>query len=207
MGNIDLGEIVYTGGWRTNAISILQKLNNQKLFMKNLFIFNKGVTMSSIVVTPIGTVHSPFQTPAGTPIQPAAAEAVTGTVVLEPQYVPGLDGLDGFSHIVLLTYFHLAKPYRLHVTPFLDDTERGLFATRAPSRPNPIGLSVVELLRIEGATLHIRGVDIVDGTPLLDLKPYVPAFDRPDQVRVGWLSDRLDALPERRDDGRFVDEA
>ncbi len=161
--------------------------------------------MTPIIFEPIGTVFSPFKQPAGTPIQPKAAGETAGRVELLPQYVEGLASLDGFSHIVLLCYLHLAKDYQLKVRPFLDDRQHGLFATRAPARPNPIGLSVVALDRIEGATLHIRGVDLVDGTPLLDLKPYVPAFDAPTAVRLGWLADKIDQLPEARDDGRFVD--
>lgn len=159
--------------------------------------------MNPISLTPIGVVHSPFSEPAGTPIQPRAAKGVFGTITLAAEYAAGLADLDGFSHIIVLSYFHRAAPFKLAVTPFLDDAPRGLFATRAPSRPNPIGLSVVELVRVEGTTLHIRNVDMLDGTPVLDIKPYVPAFDGPENVRVGWLAARLGDLPDRRDDGRF----
>lgn len=162
--------------------------------------------MNPITLTPIGVVHSAFNRPAGTPIQPRAARGMAGTIVLEPEYAAGLADLEGFSHIIVLSYFHLAGPYRLMVTPFLDEETHGLFATRAPARPNPIGLSVVELVRVEGAVLHIRDVDIVDGTPVLDIKPYIPAFDAPPATRIGWLADQLDGLPDRRDDGRFTGE-
>ncbi|MBN2470114.1 MAG: tRNA (N6-threonylcarbamoyladenosine(37)-N6)-methyltransferase TrmO [Anaerolineae bacterium] len=166
----------------------------------------KGHPVNPITLTPIGTVHSPFIRPAGTPIQPRAAQDVEGTIVLAPEYAAGLAGLAGFSHIIVLSYFHLVGPYKLAVTPFLDEKTHGLFATRAPARPNPIGLSVVELVRIEGSTLHIRNVDIVDGTPVLDIKPYVPAFDAPPASRIGWLAGQLGELPEQRDDGRFEEE-
>ena len=156
-----------------------------------------------IVFKPIGIVHSPHAAPAGTPVQPAAARDITATVTVFPQFVGGLKDLDGFSHIYLLCHFHKAGPFRLTVTPFLDSTPRGLFATRAPARPNPIGLSIVRLDRIEDNVLHTRDVDILDGTPVLDIKPYVPEFDRRGQVRCGWLENKLDRLPGARDDGRF----
>ena len=98
-----------------------------------------------------------------------------------------LADLDGFSHIILLCHLHKTGSYRLKVVPFLDTQPRGLFATRAPSRPNPIGLSVVELLRIDGNKLEIQGVDLLDGTPVLDIKPYVGEFDDRGQSRAGWL--------------------
>ena len=152
---------------------------------------------------PIGTIRSPFTERAGMPIQPTGARGVRGTVELEPQYAEGLRDLDGFSHVILIYHFDRSRGYDLTVTPFLDTQPRGLFATRAPRRPNPIGLSVVALERIEGTVLHIEGVDVLDGTPLLDLKPYVPAFDAPTGCRTGWLEE-ADADPrERRSDGRF----
>ena len=162
--------------------------------------------MTEISFTPIGVIHSPFSQPQGTPIQPGAAAGVSGTVELDPTYIEGLQGLDGFSHIMLLYHFHLAKTYQPHVKPFMDDAAHGLFATRAPARPNPIGVSVVELVRIDGATLHLRGVDIVDGTPLLDIKPFAPGFSGPANARIGWLAERITVLPETRDDGRFAED-
>ncbi len=160
--------------------------------------------MNPITLTPIGVVRSPYQQPQDTPIQPGATRGVAGRVELEPQYAEGLADLDGFSHIVLVAYLHLAKFSGLRVTPFLDEQPRGLFATRAPARPNPIGLSVVRLERIAGATLHILDVDLVDGTPVLDIKPYVPAFDQPEDFRIGWLADRVARYRDARDDGRFA---
>ena len=136
---------------------------------------------------PIGVIHSPFREPAGTPIQAAMAEGVEGRVEVFPEYAAGLKDLDGFDRIWLVYQFDRAPPPRLVVTPFLDDVPRGVFATRAPCRPNPIGLSAVRLERIEAGVLYVRDVDILDGTPLLDIKPYVPRFDHFEVRRCGWL--------------------
>jgi len=162
------------------------------------------MTAGEISFKPIGIIHTPFKEPEGTPIQPKAGEGVEGYVEIFPEYVDGLKDLDGFSHIILIYYFHLSRPYRLKVTPFMDDQERGLFATRAPSRPNPIGISVVRLMSIEKDKIFIRDIDIVDNTPLLDIKPYVPAFDEPGEIRIGWLQSRVDKLKKTKDDGRFT---
>ena len=159
---------------------------------------------SKIELSPIGIIYSPFKEPKGTPIQTAAAKDIEGKVEIFKEYVEGLKDLNGFSHIILLYHFHLTKGYSLLVKPFMDDTIRGVFATRAPRRPNPIGLSVVRLLRIEGNILYIKDVDIVDGTPLLDIKPYVPDFDIKDVRDIGWLKKRVQNLPQLRDDGRFI---
>ena len=137
---------------------------------------------------PIGIIHSPFTEPAGTPIQAALAEGAAGTVEVFPQFAAGLKDLDGFDRIWLVYPFDRASPAKLVVTPFLDNEPRGVFATRAPCRPNPIGMSAVRLLRIDGCKLRVADLDILDGTPLLDIKPYVPRFDRLDVSRVGWLS-------------------
>lgn len=161
-------------------------------------------TPATVTFTPIGLVRSPFARVEDMPIQPAGAREVLGTAELLPEYAPALADLAGFSHLILLYCFHRAKPYSPTVTPFLDNTPRGLFATRAPSRPNPIGLSVVELLAVEGNVLRLRGVDILDQTPLLDLKPFVPAFDAPPgEVRTGWLAQCAERTAAARSDGRF----
>jgi tRNA-Thr(GGU) m(6)t(6)A37 methyltransferase TsaA len=136
---------------------------------------------------PIGFIHSPFNERRGTPIQPTRGRGVRGTVEIMPEYAGGLADLDGFSHVVLIYHFHRSQGFDLRVTPFLDTEKRGLFATRAPRRPNPIGLSVVRLIGIEDNRLLIEDLDILDGTPLLDIKPYVPEFDRRTEVREGWL--------------------
>jgi len=136
---------------------------------------------------PIGIIHSPFKEPRGAPIQPSRAKGAAGTVEVFQEYEEGLCDLEGFSHIILLCHLHRTRGYRLKVVPFLDTELRGLFATRAPSRPNPIGLSVVELAGIEGTTLAVRGLDLLEGTPVLDIKPYVGDFDDLTDTRAGWL--------------------
>jgi tRNA-Thr(GGU) m(6)t(6)A37 methyltransferase TsaA len=156
-----------------------------------------------IEYTPIGIIHSPFIELEGMPIQPAGAKGIKGTVEVFKAFQRGLKDLDGFSHIILLYHLHRSRGFRLHVVPFMDSELRGLFATRAPKRPNPIGLSVVRLDKIKGGVLHIRDVDILDGTPLLDIKPYVPKFDAPMKVRIGWLKKARKGVSRRRSDGRF----
>ena len=138
------------------------------------------------------------------PIQPAAGKGSTAQVEVYPAFQPGLKDLDGFSHVVLLYHFHRNRSFRLQVVPFMDDQERGVFATRAPSRPNGIGLSVVELVRIENGVLHIRNVDMLDGTPLLDIKPYVPAFEPETEIRTGWLTEVGKTVHRRLSDDRFL---
>ena len=139
-----------------------------------------------IEYTPIGTIHTPFKKVEGMPVQTKGAEGVPGTIEIDPGFAEGLKDLDGFSHVFLLYHFHRAGTRRLEVTPFLDSTPRGVFATRAPRRPNPIGLSVVRLKSVEGNVLHVENVDILDGTPLLDIKPLVPRFDITEELRSGW---------------------
>ena len=152
---------------------------------------------------PIGIVHSSFKEARGTPIQPKAAKGIEGTVEIYAEFADGLAYLDGFSHIILVCHFHLAQNYKLKVIPYMDDQQRGVFATRAPSRPNPIGISVVRLNRIENNRLYIQAVDIIDGTPLLDIKPYVPEFDSEEDIKIGWLEKRVHKLSTSKDDGRF----
>ena len=152
----------------------------------------------------IGTIHTPFAEREGTPIQPAGAEGVRGTVEVFPEYVEGLRDVEGFSHVVLLYHFHRSEGYQLQVVPFMDTVPRGVFATRAPRRPNSIGLSVVGLRRIEGAILHVENVDMLDGTPLLDIKPYVPEFDAGPAARTGWLARAQGRVQKTRADDRFA---
>ena len=156
-----------------------------------------------IEFSPIGVVHTPFSSRRGMPIQPAGAEGVKGTVEVFEPFCEGLSDLDGFSHVILLYHFHKSEDFKLKVVPFLDTVPRGLFSTRAPKRPNPIGLSVVRLERIEDGILHVCNVDMLDGTPLLDIKPYVPEFDAQEEVRVGWLEEARKRVQGRRSDGRF----
>jgi len=157
-----------------------------------------------ISFTPIGTIRSPFSDGADMPIQPTGAAGVPGRVEIDPAYTEGLLDLDGFSYIHLLYAFHLSRGYALRVKPFLDNQIRGVFATRAPRRPNAIGLSVVRLVRIEGDVLHIEDIDVIDGTPLLDIKPYVPAFDGRTAERTGWLNNRAEKAAAVRSDRRFA---
>ena len=158
-----------------------------------------------VTLTPIGVIRSPFTSLAGMPIQPGGARDVLGRLELDPAPAPALADLEGFSHIYLLYLFHASTGHDLTVTPFLDDTPRGLFATRAPRRPNPIGLSVVGVVSVAGPVVHVRGVDVLDGTPLLDIKPYAPGFDAPaGPVRAGWMEGRAAAVAATRADDRFV---
>lgn len=143
--------------------------------------------MQEIRYKPIGVIHSPFKEVHGTPIQPVGALGIKGTVELFSNYSAGLKDIDGFSHIILIYHFHLSKGYSLETKPFLDEKTHGIFAIRSPARPNPIGLSVVRLNGIKENILHVEDIDIVEGTPLLDIKPYVPDFDWRKAERTGWL--------------------
>lgn len=159
----------------------------------------------SIEYRPIGLIHSPFEKPAGMPIQPAGAGGVSGTIEVFPEFAPGLKDLDGFSHIILLYHFHRSGTPELVVKPFLDSQLRGVFATRAPKRPNPIGISVVRLTKIVANIVYIENVDILDGTPLLDIKPYVPAFDHHPVERCGWLERTGQHAQQALSDERFAE--
>jgi tRNA-Thr(GGU) m(6)t(6)A37 methyltransferase TsaA len=160
--------------------------------------------MPPITFAPIGTIHSPFTDLEGMPIQPAGAREAIGIVVIDPAYEAGLQDLEGFSHLYLLYHFHRAAPMRLRVVPFLDSREHGIFATRSPARPNPIDLSIVELLEIRGNRLTVRDIDVLDGTPLLDIKPYVKAFDRVEESLSGWLASSSEEIVRQRSDRRFT---
>ena len=138
---------------------------------------------------PIGVIHTPFTDKAQTPIQSSRSQAI-GLVEVDLEFAPGLQDLEGLSHLILLYVFHRSVGYALQVKPFLDDQLHGLFATRYPARPNPIGLSVVRLLTRRDNQLEIAGVDMLDGTPLLDIKPYVPEFDVRTETRTGWYENR-----------------
>ena len=137
------------------------------------------------------------------PIQPAGAAGIRGTVMIDKPYRGGLQDLCGFSRIILIYAFHRSKGYALEVTPFLDTVSHGVFATRAPRRPNAIGLSIVRLIAVNGCELVIEGVDVIDGTPLLDIKPYVPEFDCFPDEKSGWLTGCRDAVAGAKADRRF----
>ena len=153
--------------------------------------------METITFEPIGTNRSPHTRPEETPIQPVYAKGIEGSAEIRPEFAEGLRDLEEFSHIMLLYHFHRAGSVRMTVTPFLDDQPRGLFATCAPNRPNGIGMSVVRLLAVEGSVLRLSDLDILDGTPLLDIKPLVPRFDLTDELRGGWHA-RIDEETARK---------
>ena len=158
--------------------------------------------MSAVLkIEPIGVIETPFREPAGTPIQPSRAEGAPGKVRIEPRFQAGLKDLAGFERVWLIYWFHRAPGSSLLVTPFLDRRQRGVFATRAPARPCPIGISAVRLLAVHEGVLEVADVDILDGTPLLDVKPYIPEFDCHPDSKAGWF-DEADSA-RRLADGRF----
>ncbi|MDD4136438.1 MAG: tRNA (N6-threonylcarbamoyladenosine(37)-N6)-methyltransferase TrmO [Methanoregula sp.] len=157
----------------------------------------------SFTYIPIGTVRSPFSDIAGMPIQPSGARGIRGTIEIRPEFVAGLKDLEEFSHVILIYAFHRCNGHSLEVKPFLDTRPHGIFATRAPKRPNAIGLSIVRLAGIAGNTLEIEDVDILDGTPLLDIKPYVPAFDSYCDAKAGWFDGVTHTATSVRSDERF----
>ena len=144
--------------------------------------------MTTIQYRPIGIIHTAYKSPEGTPIQPPTSKGVESDVEVFENYAEGLTDLEGFSHIYLIYHFHLSRKFSLKVKPFLDDESHGLFATRAPSRPNAIGLSIVELIGTEKNILRVKNIDVLDGTPLLDIKPYVARFDSVPDARDGWVA-------------------
>jgi len=159
--------------------------------------------MNQISFKSIGIIHTPFKKIQNMPIQPSAAFGVKGHIVLNEEYIEGLSDLDGFSHIYLLYHLHLSNSFKLKVIPFLDNQERGLFSTRAPNRPNPIGLSVVKLIKIRGNIIDVENVDIVDGTPLLDIKPFVNEMEGVINCKIGWLTEFKEDIKSRISDKRF----
>jgi tRNA-Thr(GGU) m(6)t(6)A37 methyltransferase TsaA len=159
--------------------------------------------MESVILKPIGVIHSPFTDAKSMPIQPVSENSAAGSIEVFSEFTAGLKDLEGFSHILLLYHFHRSRSYSLAVTPFLDTEPRGLFATRAPNRPNPIGISLVRLARIEGSHLQVENIDVIDGTPLLDIKPHVPDFDCAPGARIGWLEKAAAEMRGKVADDRF----
>ncbi len=157
----------------------------------------------SISYNPIGLIYSPFKSKEGVPIQPKGAKNIKGKIVLKEEFTAGLDDLQGFSHIILIYHFHKSSGYELKTTPFLDDKKHGVFATRAPKRPNAIGLSVVRINSIEKNIIYIENVDIINETPLLDIKPYIPDFDVHITDKNGWVANKIDNLKNTKSDNRF----
>jgi len=165
----------------------------------------QGTEQQPVDYRPIGVLCSPHKELSGMPIQPVGARGVTGHIELAAQYVPGLKDLEGFSHVIVLYHLHGSEGFELLVKPFLDTEERGLFSTRAPRRPNPIGLSVLELSGVDLAAglVRLNNVDILDGTPVLDIKPYVPKFDVWEAERIGWIAGKGSTADTCRSDERF----
>ena len=147
------------------------------------------VTDTVMKIRPVGIIYSPFKIKEKTPIQPFKSSGI-GRVKVYKKFAPGLQDILGFSHIILIYRFHKSKNYKLLVKPFLDGQYRGVFSTRYPARPNRIGISVVQLLRLKNNVLFVKGIDVLNGTPLLDIKPYVPDFDAAKKVRIGWLESK-----------------
>jgi len=164
----------------------------------------KDTMPEGITYAPIGIIHSPFDDLRQMPVQPSGEATAPGSAELLPQFAEGLRDLAGFSHVILIYHLHGVRKVDLTVTPFLDSEPHGIFATRAPTRPNAIGLSIVRLLKIEGNILHLANLDILDGTPLLDIKPYVPEFDAPSEARVGWLEAARGRVESAKSDDRFT---
>lgn len=153
---------------------------------------------------PIGIIRTPFTNLTDMPIQPKGAAETEGRIIIEAGYAEGLQDIEGFSHLYLLYKFHRAERMELTVIPFMDDHPRGVFATRSPLRPNHIGISIVELIEREGSELRVRGVDILDNTPILDIKPYIERFDRVDKSRSGWMTASEEEVRRKRSDKRFT---
>jgi len=157
-----------------------------------------------IIINPVGIIHTPFEDISGMPIQPLAAKGIKGYIALFPEYLEGLIDLEGFSHITLLYHFHKIYGYHLKVQPFMDTEEHGIFATKSPKRPNAIGFSTVKLLGIENNIIHIEMVDMLNKTPLIDIKPFFSKFDNRTNTKSGWLDNQEDILnKDLRSDTRF----
>ena len=145
-----------------------------------------------IILKPIGTIHSPFKLGDPVPIQSVAGRDIEGYIELFPEFTDGLKDLDGFSHIILIFHIHLNKKVKMQTRPFMDNVYRGIFATRSPSRPNHLGMSVVRVDYVEENRVYIRDLDILDGTPLLDIKPYLKVINDKDEVKLGWFEKHKD---------------
>ena len=154
-------------------------------------------------IHPIGIIHSPYKTIEDMPIQPKGASEVAGHVIVDEEYIDGLQDLDGFSHIYLFYSFHMTTRTEMRVTPFMDKQTRGVFATRSPLRPNHIGISIVNLIGVEVNKVIVKGIDILDGTPLLDIKPYIEKFDAVQGSVSGWLQASDEEIRKKRSDERF----
>jgi tRNA (adenine37-N6)-methyltransferase len=177
-----------------------ENLHNIKNNSKPVLIGVRAV----INFKPIGTIYSPHNNLKNMPIQPKGAKGVEGFVLIKNEYLEGLSDLAGFSHVYLIYFFHEASRVEMKVIPFMDKTERGVFSTRSPLRPNHIGLSIVELVGVEHNKILLSGIDVLDGTPLLDIKPYIENFDKVDQSRSGWMNRSSEDVKNRRSDNRYI---
>ena len=160
--------------------------------------------MKELIFYPIGIIYTPFKEPKNTPIQPAGAEGIEGRIEVFPEYSECLKDIEGFSHIIILYHFHLIKNWKPLIKPYMDEEFHGVFATRAPARPNAIGISIVNLMDVNDNILIVKDIDVVDKTPLLDIKPYTPEFDIREVKKIGWLEKNIHKLPNSKDDGRFL---
>jgi tRNA (adenine37-N6)-methyltransferase len=161
--------------------------------------------MEDISYKAIGLIRTPFLKVSEIPVQPNGAVGVYGVIELNAELVPGLTDLEGFSHLILLYHLHLVKESKLSIIPFMDDKSHGIFATRAPTRPNPIGISTVKLQKIEGNLLYVEGVDMVDNIPLIDIKPFFPKYDNQQKVKYGWLEEKRNLdISKIKSDNRFA---
>ena len=161
--------------------------------------------MDSITYTPIGVIHSPVTSPENAPIQAVSAQEISADLEVSEEFAAGLQDIEGFSHLILVYVFHRSKGWSLTPVPFLDVCSHGVFATRVPKRPNAIGFSVVRLVSRDERILHLRNVDLIDETPILDIKPYVPRFDAFPEAKDGWFSGKLGDVGSARSDGRFLE--
>ena len=153
---------------------------------------------------PIGVIHSQFTKIEGMPIQPSGGTQFDGHIEIFEQFSEGLKDLDGFSHVFLIYHFHNSKGFSLITKPFLDETPRGVFSTRSPRRPNPVGLSIVRIKSISDNIIYIKDIDILDGTPLIDIKPFVSDIDNRTDTTRGWIDDKAVQFRVKRSDDRFV---
>ena len=160
--------------------------------------------MPQITFHPIGIIHTPFISADNMPIQGIGGKGIKATIEIYPEFAAGLKDLDGFSHVILLYHLHLVKKHALIVKPFMDDKKRGIFATRSPVRPNPIGMTVVRLTEIRDNLLIVEDIDMIDQTPLLDIKPCLPMIDDIQGLRLGWLTGKVDQFSWKKSDDRFI---
>lgn len=153
----------------------------------------------------IGTIRTEFKEIEGMPIQPAGAKGIEGKLEIKDKFADGLKDLDGFSHIHIIYLLHKVEGYMLEVKPFMDNNTHGVFATRSPKRPNRIGMSVVKVKKVKGNTVYVENIDVLDETPLLDIKPYVPQLyeDTIDELRIGWFEKNHQKAKSQKSDDRF----